>query len=318
MKSGPLISRLAHEMAMPIHSILQISRSAKYRYKRYFVPKRNGSGSREIAQPAREVKALQRLIVTILEPHLPVHWYAAAYKKGRSIKDNAEIHNKSRFLTKLDFKNFFPSIKSSDIQAHLELYSTELDLSTDEINLIKDIVLWKPPGRNEISLCIGAPSSPFLSNTVLYELDYRMSEWCEKESIKYSRYSDDVSLSSFEPDKLSYAERQLILELNALPYPRLQLNASKRVAVGRSAAMRVTGLTLSNQGDVTVGRKRKRGIRAGIHKYLHGRLEQGEVKKLRGELAFVLSVEPAFYERLARTYGENVIESLRSGNNTTA
>lgn len=314
MKEGYLLSILAYRLAISDRTLLHIIRSAKYRYKRYRVPKRNGAGFRDIAQPAREVKAVQRSVVSLLEPHLPVHWYAVAYKEGRSIRDNADIHKTSRFLTKLDFKNFFPSIKSSDVQSHFELYGTPLEISNDEIDLIKDIVLWKPPEGSDLALCIGAPSSPWLSNTILYDFDKEIASWCENEDIRYSRYSDDIALSSFEPNKLEAAERKLESILRSLRYPKLRLNPSKRVAVGRSAAMRVTGLTLSNEGTVTVGRKRKRGVRAGIHNYRLGRLESSEIQRLQGELAFVLSVEPSFYETLVKTYGERAIKSLQSGN----
>ena len=69
--------------------------------------------------------------------------------------------------------------------------------------------------------------------------------------------------------------------------------------------MRVTGLTLANNGMVTVGRARKRGVRAGVDRFVKGRLSSEEARKLRGEIAFVLSVEPDFVHVLLNTYGDS-------------
>jgi hypothetical protein len=63
------------------YDILRIVRNAPVRYKTYTIQKRNG-GDRIISQPARELKALQRLLVDGLLYHLPVHPAATAYIPG--------------------------------------------------------------------------------------------------------------------------------------------------------------------------------------------------------------------------------------------
>jgi RNA-directed DNA polymerase len=73
---------------------------------------------REIAQPAREVKMLQRILIDHLLLTLPVHHAARAYRKGLSIRDNAAPHAGSHPILKMDFKDFFPSIRSSDWEKH--------------------------------------------------------------------------------------------------------------------------------------------------------------------------------------------------------
>ena len=140
----------------------------------------------------------------------------------------------------------------------------------------------------------------------MYEFDSRATAVCEPLCVTYTRYSDDISLSCEQPEVLQLAESMIIDVCTQIAYPSLVFNAEKRVAVGRGAAMRVTGLTLSNSGQVTVGRARKRGVRAGAHRYALGLLTLEQAASLKGEIAFVLSVEPGFRSVLESAYGAAV------------
>src|SRR4051794_3337072 len=95
------------------HDVLAIVRNAPIRYKTYPIRKRNG-GERLISQPARELKALQRVLAESFLSQLPVHRAATAYRPGVSIRDNAAAHVLNGPILKFDFKEFFPSITSHD------------------------------------------------------------------------------------------------------------------------------------------------------------------------------------------------------------
>src|ERR1035441_9381707 len=98
--------------ALPLSQdeLLKLIRSSPMRYKVYTIPKRTPGQFRTIAQPAREVKILQRWAMSNFLSHFPVDPAAVAYRIGKNIADNAPPHARSRFLLKLDFKDFFPSI----------------------------------------------------------------------------------------------------------------------------------------------------------------------------------------------------------------
>jgi RNA-directed DNA polymerase len=85
--------------------LLRIIDTAPARYKQYTIPKRSG-GTRTIAQPSREVKALQRYIMTTKLSEFPIHNAATGYIKHRNILYNAEYHQHGRVILKLDFENF--------------------------------------------------------------------------------------------------------------------------------------------------------------------------------------------------------------------
>jgi len=96
--------------AVPLSPVelLRLIRSAPMRYKVYTVPKGTPGRLRTIAQPAREVKALQYWVMSNFLSNFPVDEAAMAYRHGRNIADNARPHAHGRFLLKLDFKTFSP------------------------------------------------------------------------------------------------------------------------------------------------------------------------------------------------------------------
>ena len=79
--------------------VLFFSKNAPKKYKVYTIPKRT-SGQRVIAHPSKELKEVQKKLSQILASDLKSHEEAYAYKKGLSIKDNAEQHLNTKYLLK--------------------------------------------------------------------------------------------------------------------------------------------------------------------------------------------------------------------------
>lgn len=48
----------------------------------------------------------------------------------------------------------------------------------------------------ENRLCVGAVSSPIISNIIMHKFDVMVLNYCRKNDLKYSRYADDIYLSS--------------------------------------------------------------------------------------------------------------------------
>src|SRR5580698_1536958 len=136
-----ILESISHDLMIPEATLGHIVRSAPYRYKVYEVNKKNGVGKRTIAQPARELKAIQYWVMVNFLRQFPFHGAAMAYRKRRSIGTNAAKHASSRFLLKLDFEDFFHSITADDLEAFLAA-RLELDLSNEDIFHLKKILFW--------------------------------------------------------------------------------------------------------------------------------------------------------------------------------
>jgi hypothetical protein len=114
-----LLSRLGANVLLRPEELMKLIRSAPRRYKVYEIPKKTEGQMRTIAQPAREVKALQYWAMKEVLSELSIHDAATAYRTGQSIADNASRHVASRFLLKMDFENFFPSLRDTDWRSHV-------------------------------------------------------------------------------------------------------------------------------------------------------------------------------------------------------
>lgn len=306
---GEFFSSMSRQLMIPIDDLTYLARSAPYRYKVYVIDKKRRGEKRTIAQPAREIKRLQRYIVETLLAQYPVHEAAIAYREGRSIRDNAGPHAGEGYLLKLDFKDFFHSIQESDFRQLILRYNP-LALDEVEIGLVGRILFWKRERRDKLILSIGAPSSPAVSNILLYEFDQEVSELCKQERVTYTRYADDLTFSASEGGALAQIERGIGRICQSISSPKLRINRKKTVHASKAAARRVTGLVLTNDGTVSIGHQRKRELHSAVHRFKHRKLDDEQAKSLAGYLAFVHSVEPEFLRVLTRRYGQRVMARL--------
>ena len=288
--------------------LIQFAVTAPHRYKKYEIPKRSGNGTRTIAQPSRQLKYIQRLILSELMKLLVPHQSAFAYIKNISIKNNAEVHVNSRYLLKMDFKDFFPSITPELMfQEYIRFGVTFTD---EDVELLSNIFFFKLRKNSKLRLSIGAPSSPFISNIVMRNFDFVVSQICEEKKIKYTRYADDLTFSSNIRNILFDVPEMVTNTLRSEGYGSIKVNKEKTVFASKGNNRHVTGITLSNEGELSVGRNKKRELSAAIHKFSLGNLCDSEVEKLKGELAFVFFVEPTFKVRMQCKYGSDVCRKL--------
>lgn len=284
--------------------------TAPHRYKVFYIPKKKVGELREIAQPASELKVIQNWLIGYLSEHLPVHDCAVAYRINRGIKHNALRHIEKRFVLKMDLQNFFPSIRQKDIEQHLKIYAGN-ELSAEDISDICQIILWSSKKNLGRHLCIGAPSSPFISNSILYGLDISIDAFCKENEVTYTRYADDLIFSTNRENVLNLIEIFIHNIFREANYPRLSINKTKTVHTSRGRGITVTGVVITPTGKISIGRDRKRLIRSSLHHFLTQRLSFEETQKLNGLLAFANDIEPDFINAMKLKYGEDIWYKIR-------
>ena len=300
---------LCSELSVSKQEVSQFALSAPKRYKVYTIPKRT-SGKRTIAHPAKKLKEYQRALTHFLEPILPVHRVAFAYRKNTSIKQNAGQHQKSRYLLKMDFQNFFYSINPDLFFSILK--KLEIDLIKDDYFLLTQLLFWSPSKRTggKLILSVGAPSSPLISNVIMFFFDKHLSKICKKEGIIYTRYADDITFSTNIRNKL-FDIPDLVKQLLVEHFDgRITINESKTVFSSKSHNRHVTGITLTNDGHLSIGRERKRYISSLIHKFGLNLLPNEDISYLQGLFSFACYIEPSFKYRMIKKYTPDVVNKI--------
>lgn len=297
-----LIRDLSVALEMSEDDIRKIVRTAPRRYKVFAIPKRSGVDRRIIAQPARELKAIQRYIVSTKLRRLRIHPIATAYRIGKSIADNAGVHAKKRVILKLDFRDFFHSITPADLQTIIRKADPDL-IAKEDRPLLSSIFFWQHPLEERLCLSIGAPSSPHISNVVMEPLDREFQKIAKQYSTTCTRYADDITISGNSIENLLKAEQGFRHIVARTRQPRLTFNEEKRGIFTTAGRRIVTGLVLTPDAKVSLGRDRKRRISAALHHISVGRnVTQEHRDQTRGWLAYAKSVEPSFIITMERKY----------------
>jgi RNA-directed DNA polymerase len=222
----------------------------KSRAYRIFSFKKRSGGKRTISAPRVGLKVFQSflahaLLENIYNPPAQVFGFVAE----KSFVDNAKFHLGCSHLMNADIRDFFPSITKSEIEKVLKGFG----LSDVTVRWVSEIVTL------DGALPQGSPSSPIVSNLVLLDFDNDMQKFAVLNKVKYSRYADDITISSkniipqLTLDKVRY-------ELSRYG---LTLNDDKTRFIGDGGRKEITGLVLGD--GVRLTRSLRKVIRAFIH-----------------------------------------------------
>lgn len=310
-----ILTLISRDTGLSIAYLSRLAKKAPHCYRHYTIPKRTG-GVRDIYHPTPELKLLQHWLAKRVFGALPVHQCVYSYRNNINIADHAARHKKSNYLLRLDIKDFFPSIKGADVSKLLidNIGEIPFEIHPEDIKLITKIVCRRPEkSKRALRLTIGAPSSPVISNAILFGLDELLNNHCFECGVIYTRYADDLYFSTSIPNVLSDIESFVKDALRSIKSPNLELNTAKTVFTSRKRKRVVTGVTLTSDKKLSIGRDTKRQTRTEVYLYLSKNLPPEKVASLRGRLCYYRSVEPQFIDSLSKKFGENEIFSLMKG-----
>ena len=261
-----------------------MSNSIESFYRSFTIPKKSG-GHRKINAPLPSLSYVQRWILDNILDGVPLHASAKAYRKDHSIMDNAKFHRGQKVVLKIDVTNFFGSIEEHSVfQLFNSLgYSKRLSRLLS-VNCCFDGVLPQ-----------GAPTSGAISNIFMRPFDEKIFAHCKANSIRYTRYADDLTFSGVDFDP----EAHIKLVDKAFSTLSLRLNKKKTRVLYPHVRQEVTGLVVNR--NVAVPREYRRNLRQECHyieKYgIHGHAREVNAPKPRmllekviGKLSYVCSV----------------------------
>tara|TARA_Y100000296_G_scaffold35162_1_gene40748 strand:- start:537 stop:1457 length:921 start_codon:yes stop_codon:yes gene_type:complete len=302
------VEAISKRTKVPEDALWRLARSASKRYYEFTIDKADGT-ARLIQHPSRPLKALQRIINRSLVSAAPVHEAATAYAKGSKILKNAERHLGTEYTTRLDFADFFPSFDADSVTQFFRRLSqmNNLGLADSDIDFVTKIVC------RHNRLVIGAPSSPKITNAMMYDFDSAATEIANNYGIVFTRYADDMFISSYEKGVLSAAEADLRILVEAHNCPKLTLKEAKTLHLSRAGHRSITGLIITSEGSISLGRDRKREIRTLVYLGLSHKLSNTQRQYLTGLLSFALDNEPDFVGSLSRKFEMDIIAWFKGG-----
>jgi len=245
-------------------------------YRRFTIGKKGG-GEREIASPRFFLKTVQYWLKVHFLYQLKVHDSCHAYINGKSIITNASLHLGKDFVANIDLENFFGRITQDQVFQLLEQHEFGSELAVTIARLV----------TFDSSLPQGAPTSPIISNAILFDFDVFITNRAEKMGLIYTRYADDITISGDSKTNII----SLINECSKLLKKQgHSLKEEKSRIASFRASQRVTGLVVNE--IVQPPRKYRRNMRAMFNQALKN--PTGFVARLdeiRGHFSYLSSFE---------------------------
>ncbi|MFA7286737.1 MAG: reverse transcriptase family protein [Patescibacteria group bacterium] len=234
---------------------------------------------------------LKILTLMLSEFYIPpdcVHGFVVS----RSIVTNAQQHTRKKLLLNLDIKSFFESIKIDKVEAIF----VEIGFKKEHASILSKLV------TVDGVLATGFSTSPVLANIVSRQMDNELEKLCNAHNAIYTRYADDLSISS-DATLPSMADVTSILASNDF-----LVNEHKCKLSRRGGCQYVTGLTVCDSVP-RLSKRLKRNIRLELYyirKYgLNEHVDRtSKISRfvdlipsregITGYVAYINSVEPKF------------------------
>lgn len=160
-------------------------------YRRFTIPKRSGD-QRHIAAPPSEIKAFQRQLLwymsALFSPKRSVHGFA----DGRSVRSNADKHVGASIVLNFDLADFFGSFHFGRVRGVFANWPYSFSPAVAAV--LAQICCF------EGHLPQGAATSPILTNLICRRLDSEFARVARRSGCRYSRYADDLTLSTRDSD----------------------------------------------------------------------------------------------------------------------
>lgn len=267
-------------------------------YRKFEIQKKSG-GTRVILSPDKNLGKIQRKIADELKNHYHRHRSAYGFVDNFSIVDNAYQHINSKWVLNLDLEDFFPSIHFGRIRGML--LKPPFNFTEKVAQWIAQLVTF------EKMLPQGAPSSPILSNMICLRLDRDLKRLAQRYDLIYSRYADDITLSTNRnfPDVIARLENKgegkhvtlgdaLISTINNNGF---EIKDSKTRLLGSSQRQEVTGIVVNEKCNLPRQYLNKIRGEIGRLRYIDGEEHKKLYRKVLGRIGHLKKVVGEFDAR---------------------
>lgn len=149
-------------------------------------PKKNG-GFRDVYDTKPPLKPLLKTINSVLFRSVHFPKYLTGSLAGRDYVSNVEIHKGPREVITEDIAQFFDDITAEHVY---DIWKNFFGFSEDVSNILTQLT------TKENRVYQGTPTSSYLANLAFWDREPAMVARLAERGITYSRYVDDVTISS--------------------------------------------------------------------------------------------------------------------------
>jgi retron-type reverse transcriptase len=253
-------------------------------YHCFTIKKRNGS-NRDLVSVNKSLKAMHSNLAVYFAEKFEVSKYAHAFVpkkpekssiskqqetllidrlRPKGVVSNALKHTNKKVVISIDLKDFFPSITFPRIMGMLK--SNPYNFSNKQAAILASIMCLPKQIDEKQGLPQGAATSPIMSNLICKKLDYQLSQMARKFDITYTRYADDLTLSTNNVKRIS-AEEIVTSVTEIVERNGFKVNEKKTKIMFKNQRQMVTSI-LVNEG-LNLPKKQIDALRATLNNLEH-------------------------------------------------
>lgn len=272
----------------------------KKRHQTFTIKKKSGA-DRTIHAPVKGLKSILRSLNFVLQCVYEPHEAATGFVLEKSIVDNAKKHTGHHYVFNIDLKDFFHTFDRNRVKMGFIYEPFNLNSDKEPLAFLLASLCTHPieiDGVEKTVLPQGSPTSPTLTNILCKKLDRRLTGLANRFGATYTRYADDITLSS---QHNIYTDEEFNKELKRIieEDQKLVINPKKTRLQKTGYRQEVTGLIVNDK--VNVHKKYVKQIRMWLYyweKYGYEKatqifkrdyiLDKGHVKNVNAQLKNVL------------------------------
>lgn len=283
------IKTLSQYIELDEKLIIQMAENIDAREITVFTINQRNKKRKVVKVRSNTYKYILKVLAVYLNEQYKIPDCVYGYVKGKSVVQNSKKHLTKKYVLKVDIKDFFYSISIEKVKKMFLTFTDNEDIA---------ILLSKLVTYDEI-LYPGLITSPIISNIILKELDHDFIDLVAKYGCIYSRYADDITIST--DDK--YPSKGEIE--NILKNYGFCLNEKKFCLMKRGQTQVVTGLSIFDENIPRIPRKIKNKIKTAC--FLAAKMSPERFSKtvswcslieLDGLLQFYSKIEPDFVNKM--------------------
>lgn len=318
---------------LPFESVFNVAFFEKDSFENFlkFDPtvevKKNYFDGRIVYEPSAKlkeyVKFIREYVISYLSINLDVVF---SYRKGSSTYNAVEMHSSSKVFYNTDIKNFFPSIDREFAKQIIKKNIDNIPITdiSDYVDFLLNFIIF------DNNLPVGFSSSPSFSNACLFEFDNALEMYCKDNDLIYSRYSDDIIISSAKDegfDSIPNYVSQLLWDNYGA---RFKINDEKSKLIRKGNKIKLLGMVVLPSGKISVDISIKKRVEHLIHFYITNKekfvdavssdskiktegltIEQKRekgVEVISGLLNHINTIDKSYLNKLRKKYGNVIVD----------
>lgn len=276
----------------------------------------------ELYQCSTRLKSFHTFLSLFVFSEMPMRKdIVYSYQKDVNITNAVRPHCNSEYIFKTDISKFFPSISDKAISHTLSRYCQNIrSVNSEEVRENIDRIVYLCTINNHVP--VGFSCSPSISNFCFYDYDNIIESYCKERNYIYSRYSDDLIISSQDKMDKDVMIRDLSSILSSDEFLKLSINFKKTKIITKKYERKILGISILNDGKMTVSKATKMDIEVKLHLLKNDRKklmdytdmnEAESILSIAGVLSHINSIDKDYLFHLRKKYGNSIVSKLLRG-----